>query len=72
MRQALTISLPEKTALEMDKFIKEEGNTRSHFIREAIQDYIYFRKLRKLRDKMTLKAQKNKIFTDEDVFKLVS
>ena len=57
---------------EIDKFIIEDGNTRSDFIREAIKDYIYFRKLRKLRDKMLLKARKNNVFTDDDVFNLVS
>jgi len=52
--------------------MKEEGITRSDVIRESLKDYIYFRKLKKLRNKMIIKAQKNGIFTDQDVFDTVS
>ena len=71
MRQSITISLPEKVKKEVDYLMKEEGITRSDVIRESLKDYIYFRKLKKLRNKMIIKAQKNGIFTDQDVFDAV-
>ncbi len=57
---------------EMDTILKEEGISRSDLVREAIHDYIYFRKLKKIRDKMVSKAQASGIFNDEDVFERVS
>ncbi len=72
MRQTLTISLPEHMSNEINNFLNQENITRSEFIREAINDYIYHKKLKKLRDKMLIHAQKNNIFTDEDVFNVVS
>ena len=72
MRQTLTISLPEKLKNEVDVLVKEDGINRSDLIRESLKDYIYFRKLRKLRDKMIIKAQKNGIFTNQDVYDRVS
>jgi hypothetical protein len=41
-------------------------------LKKEITDYIYFMKLKKLRNKMIVKAQKNGIFTDQDVFYKVS
>jgi len=72
MRQVLTISLPENLNKEMNQYMKEEKITRSDLVREAIFDYIYFKKLKHLRDKMIIKSQKSGIYTDEDVFELIS
>ena len=63
MRQALTISLPEHLNNEINDFLNQENINRSDFIREAINDYIYYKKLKKLRDKMLIHAEKNNIFT---------
>ena len=72
MRQTLTISLPQALKKEIDALVKEDGLTRSDLIRESLSDYIYFRKLKKTRDKMVTKAQKIGIYTDEDVFNKIS
>lgn len=72
MRQTLTISVPPVLKGEIDMLVKEDGSTRSDLIRESISDYIYFRKLKKIRDKMITKAQKIGVYTDEDVFDRVS
>jgi metal-responsive CopG/Arc/MetJ family transcriptional regulator len=72
MRETLSISLPNKIKKEIDQITKEDGITRSDLIRESLNDYLYFRKLNKLRNKMIFKAQSNNIFTDDDVFNKVS
>jgi metal-responsive CopG/Arc/MetJ family transcriptional regulator len=72
MRHALSVSLPEKLSIEIDQILKEDGISRSDFFRQAISDHIYFKKFKKIRDKMILKARSNGIFTDEDVFERVS
>ncbi len=72
MRETLTISLPDKMKKEIDQLTKEEGITRSDLIRESLNDYLYFRKLNKLRNKLIIKALSNKVFTEDDVFNRVS
>ncbi len=72
MRKSLTISLPENLKNDVDKITKEEGVTRSDIIRESLKDYIYFRKLQKLRDKLLIKAKKLGIYTDQNIFDQVS
>jgi len=72
MRQVLTISLTKALSNEVDSFINEENMNRSELIREAVTDYIYFKKLKKLRNRMLMHSKKSNIFTDEDVFDLLS
>ncbi len=72
MRETLTISLPDKMKKEIDQLTKEEWITRSDLIRESLNDYLYFRKLNKLRNKLIIKALSNKVFTEDDVFNRVS
>jgi metal-responsive CopG/Arc/MetJ family transcriptional regulator len=72
MRQIRTISLPKEMNTEIDRMIREEGVSRSTLVREALGEYIYFRKLRKLRDKLIVKAQARGVYTENDVFRLVS
>lgn len=72
MRQILTISLPKGLNAEIAKVIREEGFSRSDLVREALNDYIYFRKLKRLRDRMIVQARARGIYTENDVFRLVS
>ena len=75
MRQALTISIPEPIKKEVDGFVAATGITRSELFRKAVDDYMYFAKLKQMRNKMMLMAAKHnrgKFYTDEDIFKLVS
>ena len=72
MRQILSISLPKDLNAEITKVIREEGLSRSDLVREALSDYIYFRKLKRLRDRMIVKARARGIYSENDVFRLVS
>jgi hypothetical protein len=69
MREKLNFKLSKKIKNEI---AKEDGITRNDVIRESLNNYLYFRKLNKLRNKMILKAQTNNIFTDDDIFNKVS
>ncbi len=71
-RQSITISVPGELKDELDKLTKEEGISRSDVLRESLRDYIFLRKFRKLRARLIRRAEALGIFTDEDVFKLVS
>jgi Arc/MetJ-type ribon-helix-helix transcriptional regulator len=72
MRQTLTISLPQKIKKELDQAVRSDEMSYSEIIRESLRDYLFIRKLKSLRKKMTAKAQKQGIFSDDDVFKVVS
>lgn len=72
MRETITISIPEEMKKELESLTKEEGMTRSEVVKRSLQDYLFFRNLRRIRLKMMAKAEAQGIFTDEDVFDRVS
>ena len=72
MRETVTISLPQGIRRELDRIAKEEGVSRSDVLRQSLDDFIFARRFRRLRQRMMATAQAQGIYTDEDVFKIVS
>ena len=72
MRETVTISLPRAIRRELDKVAKEEGVSRSDVLRQSLEDFLFVRRFRQLRQRMMAAAQSQGIFTDEDVFTRVS
>jgi metal-responsive CopG/Arc/MetJ family transcriptional regulator len=72
MRETVTISLPQAVRRELDKVAKEEGISRSDVLRQSLEDFLFVRRFRQLRQRMMAAAQAQGIFTDEDVFNRVS
>ena len=72
MRSTITISVPAKLRGELDQISEAEGVSRSDIVRESIRDYLFLRRFRSLRKTMTASASARGVFTDEDVFKVVS
>ncbi len=72
MRETVTISLPQAIRRELDKVAKEEGISRSDVLRQSLEDFLFVRRFRQLRQRMMAAAQAQGIFTDEDVFNRVS
>ena len=72
MRETVTISLPRGIRRELDKIAKEEGVSRSDVLRQSLEDFLFARRFRQLRQRMMAAAQAQGIFTDEDVFNRVS
>jgi len=72
MQKNITINLPAKIRSAMDEVTKEDGVSVDELIREAITEYLYFRRLRSLRERMIAKAQSQGLYTDQDVFEQVS
>lgn len=67
-----TITVPDELRLEMDEFAQERGIAPSDLVRDAIEEYIYFRRMRELRARMAQEARAQGLFTDEDIFKHIS
>lgn len=72
MRQTVTISLPQAVRRELDKIAKDDGISRSDVLRQSLEDFLFVRRFRRLRQRMMAAAQAEGIYTDEDVFTRVS
>ena len=72
MRETVTISLPRAVRRELDRVAKEEGISRSDVLRQSLEDFLFARRFRQLRQRMMAAAQAQGIFTDDDVFNRVS
>jgi hypothetical protein len=51
---------------------KEEGVSRSDVLRQSLEDFLFVRRFRQLRQRMMATAQAQGVYTDEDVFTHVS
>lgn len=72
MENTMTITLPTKVKSILENIIQEEGISPNELISAAIEEYLFFRQLRILRERMIAKAQAQGIYTDQDVFDLIS
>ena len=72
MRSTITISLPSNVRKEIDRVSTREGLTRSEIVRESVRDYLFIRHFRSLRKTMLVKAVRQGIYTDQDVFNKIS
>lgn len=72
MRQSISISLPDQTKDELDRYVGERGLSRSDAVREALQEYLFIRRFRELRRKLMPYAEAQGLYTDEDVFREIS
>ena len=72
MSDTFTVSLPPSISKELDALAKRTGRSRNELVREAVRRRIALERFRALREQLVPKAQARGIYTDEDVFKLVS
>ena len=72
MRETLTISLPKDLRRNLDKMAKAEGVTSSEFVRRAVKVAVFRRALQAARRELVPQARTAGIYTDEDVFKIIS
>ena len=72
MRTVLSVSLPQKISSELEAFAKATGRNKSDIIKESISLYLWESRYRNIRKKLSSRAKKTDVVTDEDVFKVVS
>jgi len=72
MRETLTISLPNDLRRSLDKMAKAEGVTASEFVRRSVKVALFRRSLQAARHELVPQARARGIYTDEDVFKIIS
>ncbi len=72
MRNTMTISLPPALMKEITRIAKAEGVSKSDVVRESIKRSLFIKNLDTVREWAVPKAQAMGVYSDEDVFKIVS
>ena len=72
MRNTMTISLPSEMMKEIARIAKAEGVSKSDVVRESVNRSLFIKNVNAVREWAVPKAQAMGIYTDEDVFKIVS
>ena len=72
MAQSMTLRLADEVKMQLKRISKQDGLSVSDVARKAIEDYVWIRQFRRLRQKMLPYAERKGIFTDEDVFRIIS
>ena len=72
MRSVLSISLPEKITAALNEYAKTTGRNKSDIVKESISLYLWEMRYRGTRKRLTAKAKKAGIVSEDDVFKAVS
>lgn len=72
MRETVTISLPKKIREQLDKAVREKSASRSDVVREALQQYLLAWEFDETCRPLRAKARRLGIYSDEDVFRIVS
>ena len=68
----MTIKLPRDLLEEVDALAASDGVERADIIRQALMEYFWFRRSRRLHDRMMAEAQAQGLATDDDVFRALS
>jgi len=72
MRSVLSVSLPEKMAAELDAVAKETGRNKSDIVKESLGEFLWEKKFRRMKKRLSPKAKAAGFVTDDDVFKAIS
>jgi|LAHU01.1.fsa_nt_gb metal-responsive CopG/Arc/MetJ family transcriptional regulator len=72
MNDSLRVTLPRDISSELNALVKRTGKSRGAVVRDAVRRQISLERFRALREKLVPKAQARGLYTDDDVFKLVS
>ena len=72
MRETLTVSLPGKTKQLVERAARESGMTTSEYVRRAIFNELWKEATAESRRRAVSRARSRGVFTDEDVFQLIS
>ena len=70
MSKSITLELPEGVEAELASASRDDNVSPSEIVAAALQDYLFVRKFRRLREKM--RSMTAKLMTDDEVFEQVS
>ena len=70
--KSIVCKFASKLSSELDTFAKATGRSKSDIIKESISLYLWESRYRDIRKKLSIKAKRIGVVTDENVFKVVS
>ncbi len=70
MSQTVTINLPDNTKAALDDAVRKEGLSQDALIEKALNDYLFLRRFRTLRERML--SARSESYKDQDVFNQIS
>jgi len=72
MRSVLSVSLPKKLAIDLDVLSKETGRNKSDIAKEALAEFLWENRFRRMKKRLSNKAKAAGFVTDDDIFKAIS
>lgn len=72
MQDKITIDLSPDLRDALDEAVREEGVPPTELVAKAISDFLYIRRFRALRDRLSVRAEQLGIRSEEDIFDQVS
>ena len=72
MQATINLSLSNDVRIALDDLTRKEGVAAEDVINEAVRQYLFFRRLTLLRERLSLQAQKMGINSEDDVFRRIS
>jgi len=72
MRTVMSISLPEKVAEQLERYVRESGRNKSDVVRESISFYLFEARLRDTQRRLGTRAKKAGIITEDDALRAIS
>jgi len=72
MRSVLSVSLPEKMALELDAVARATGRNKSDIVKESLGEFLWEARFRRMKKRLGPTAKAACMITDDDVFKAIS
>jgi predicted transcriptional regulator len=72
MRTVLSVSLPEPLAGELSRLATRTGRTKSDIVKESVSQYLWEARFRAVRRRLTRRAKRAGMVTEDDVFQAVS
>ena len=72
MSKAIKVTLSDKVVADLGDLALKERKSEQDLILEALDRYIFIRRFRTIADRMTVKAEKMGIHSEQDVFDRIS
>ncbi|OGJ87237.1 MAG: hypothetical protein A2268_06830 [Candidatus Raymondbacteria bacterium RifOxyA12_full_50_37] len=72
MSATLTITLPPRMKADLDKMARKTHLRKGDLVRGAIGRLVARQQFQAIREELAAEAQQKGIYTDEDIFKMVS
>jgi hypothetical protein len=72
MQEKITLMLPQNIRSALEVVLAEEGKSANDLISQAVAEYLFFREFRLLQERLTAKAQRRGILSEDDILEQVS